>query len=141
MLAEKIRKEVVQMCWGVGHYREPEPILDCIEHILTEWHYSADVDVFVSKWEKTGCHLYTKALVKFGSGVYSLILSETCEPDVLIYKQNDITYLLASVIEETEQELARLRSEGVELIDPLSHMLQEMEQFQSIYQDQDQTRE
>lgn len=141
MLAEKIRKEVVQMCWGVGHYREPEPILDCIEHILTEWHYSADVDVFVSKWEETGCHLYTKALVKFGSGVYSLILSETCEPDVLIYKQNDITYLLASVIEETEQELARLRSEGVELIDPLSHMLQEMEQFQSIYQDQDQTRE
>ncbi|ARU59855.1 hypothetical protein CBW65_01385 [Tumebacillus avium] len=140
MLAQKIRKEVVQMCWGVGHYREPQPILDCMEHILTNWPYSADVDVFVSKWEETGVHLHTKALVKIGSGVYSLILSETCEPDVLIYKQNDITYLLASVIEETEEELARLRSEGVEVIDPLSHMLQEMEQFQAA-QDQEQIRE
>jgi hypothetical protein len=136
MLAQQIRKEVAQMCWGVGHYRDPKPILDCMEHILSNWPYSAEVDVLVSKWEETGCHLQTKALVKIGSGVYALILSETCEPDVLTYKQNDITYLLASVIEETEQELARLRAEGVELIDPLSAMLHEVEQFQNTNFDQ-----
>ena len=68
-------------------------------------------------------------LVRMGSGVYPVILSETVEHDILSFTKSDIIYLLASVIEETEQELQKLTRSGVVLTDPLTVMLQEMEQL------------
>jgi hypothetical protein len=129
MLANRIRGMVEQYCWAVGHYRSTQPILDCIDQILSNWQYREHVQVFVTQWRLNGMHLHTKALVKIGSGVYPVILSETVELDVLSFTKNDITYLLVSVIEETEQELQKLTSSGVEVTDPLAVMLQEMEQM------------
>lgn len=125
MMASRISGLVKQQLWGHGRYRDPEPILRCMEDVLTNWPYSTDVQALVSRWHNTGCHLHTKVLVKMGEGVYPLVLSETCEPDVLAFTQNDITYLLAAVIEETEQELSRLRLAGVDLLDPLAALLLE----------------
>jgi hypothetical protein len=135
MIVSRIRNQVKQLCWGVGHYREAAPILNCLEEVLTNWSFRANVQVLVTPWRENGCHLHTKALVKLGNSVYPLILSETCEANVLAYSQNDITYLLSAVIEETEQELFKLMSAGVEIIDPLAAMLLEMEQATDTYQD------
>lgn len=128
MLASRISGMVKQLCWGVGYYQDPQPILRCIEDVLTNWPYSEPVQVLVTNHGPGGCHLHTKALVKIGSSVYPLILSECCEADVLAWTQNEITYLLASVIEETEQELSKLQFSGVEITDPLAALLLEMEQ-------------
>lgn len=134
MITNRIQGMVKQL-WGIGYYRDPEPILTCMEEILTNWPFTANVQVVVAKWRGNGCHLHTKALVKMGSRVYPLILSETSEDDMLAFTQNDITYLLAAVIEETEQELSRLVADGVEITDPLAVMLQEMERYNDTYQD------
>lgn len=128
MITNRIQGMVKQL-WGIGYYRNPEPIIRCMEEILTNWPFSADVQAVVTSWRGNGCHLYTKALVKIGNRVYPIILSETSEDDMLAFTQNDITYLLAAVIEETEQELSRLLAEGAEVTDPLTVMLQEMERY------------
>lgn len=91
------------------------------------------MQVLVTKWRSNGCHLHTKALVKIASGVYPVILSETVENDVLSFMKNDITYLLASVIEQTEQELQKLTSSRVEVTDPLTVLLQDMGQMNDLY--------
>ncbi|MGZ4030740.1 MAG: hypothetical protein ACXVP5_00760 [Tumebacillaceae bacterium] len=134
MITNRIQGMVKQL-WGIGYYRDPEPILNCMEEILANWSYSADVDVVVTKWHGNGCHLYTKTLVKIGTKVYPIILSETSEDNVLAFTQNDITYLLAAVIEETEEELSRLIAEGAQITDPLTVMLQEMERYNDTYQE------
>lgn len=133
MLANRIRGMIEQSCWAVGHYRSPEPIIECIDQVLSNWPYREHVQVLVTKWRLNGCHLHTKALVKIGSGVYPVILSETVEMDILSLTKNDITYLLASVIEETEQELQKLTSSGVEVTDPLTVMLHQMGQMNDDY--------
>lgn len=130
MITNRIQGMVKQL-WGIGFYRDPEPILNCMEEILANWSFSADVQVVVAKWHGNGCHLHTKALVKIESKVYSIILSETSEDNMLAFTQNDITYLLSAVIEETEQELSKLMADGIEITDPLSVMLQEMEHYQN----------
>jgi hypothetical protein len=135
LLIPRIKEMVAQSCWGLGYYRDPEPILKCLQEVLENWHFAESVQVVVTPWRSNGCHLHTKVLAKVGSGVYPLILSETFEQDLLIMTQNDITHLLAAVIEETETELSRLMTAGVELTDPLSAMLQEMEQMNDTYQD------
>jgi len=125
LLAGRIKGIVKQQCWGAGRYRDAGPLLRCVEEVLTSHAYKADVQVFVTPWGDGGCHLHTKVLVKMGSRVYPLILSETCEPNLLAMTQNDITYLLVSVIEETEEEIMNLMSAGVELLDPLAVLLGE----------------
>ena len=135
MFTSRIKHLVSQNCWGIGHYRDAEPIRKCLEDVLTNWPYTESVQVVVTPWAAQGCHLHTKVLAKIGSGVYPLILSETFEQDLLIMTQNDITHLLAAVIEETEEELSKLKSSGVEVTDPLAVMLQEMEQMNDNYLD------
>jgi hypothetical protein len=135
MVTSRIKHLVAQSCWALGHYRDAEPIRKCLEDVLTNWPYTASVQVVVTPWTADGCHLHTKVLAKIGSAVYPLILSETFERDLLILTKNDITHLLAAVIEETEEELSKLKAAGVEVTDPLAVMLQEMEQMNDTYQD------
>lgn len=135
MLATRIRGLIKQQAWAIGHYRNVRPVLDCLEEILTGWSFSQDVQVWVSPSGDRGCHLQVKTLVKIGSGVYPLILSETNESDMLAMTMNDITYLLVSVIEETEEELTKLEQAGAEILDPLSALLLETGQSHDTYLD------
>ncbi|MCX7570519.1 hypothetical protein OS242_11150 [Tumebacillus sp. DT12] len=135
MITSRIKHLVSQGCWGLGYYRDAEPIRKCLDDVLTNWPYTEDVQVVVTPWAADGCHLHTKVLAKIGTAVYPLILSETFERNLLNMTQNDITHLLAAVIEETEEELSNLKSAGVEVTDPLAAMLQEMEQMNDNYHD------
>jgi hypothetical protein len=132
MHTNRIAGLVRQKCWGAGHYRNPQPILDCMEEVLTEWPFTAEMDVLVSSWQGNGCHIHTKVLVKIGSEVYPVILSETCEPDVLAFTQNDITYLLAAVVEETEEGLSKLMTAGAQITDSVAWLLQSMEATEAL---------
>ncbi|PWK13738.1 hypothetical protein [Tumebacillus permanentifrigoris] len=133
MHTNRIAGLVRQKCWGVGHYRDPQPILDCMEQVLTELPYSTEVDVMVANWQGNGCHIHTKVLVKIGSEAYPVILSETCEPDVLAFTQNDIIYLLAAVVEETEEGLSKLMTAGAQITDSVAWLLHQMEPTEALH--------
>ncbi|MBL0386094.1 hypothetical protein JJB07_05450 [Tumebacillus sp. ITR2] len=124
---------VREKAWAIGYYRDPQPILDCMEHVLSQWDFQAEVDVLVTNWQGNGCHVHTKVLVKIGSEVYPVILSETCEPDVLAFTPNDVIYLLAAVVEETEEELSKLTTAGAQITDSVAWLLQQMEQTEALH--------